>query len=183
MCAYRELCAGAMVARAMGGRVIPGTGNGTRSPAVGAGTTLWLWVGDGRVVVLVAFPLRRTVGVRGVGEILVGVGQIELEECGGVVGEWTGGEEGDVADGMDGARGRGGGHVGAGVRRGRGDCMARLARARKEGNGAQSKKETGGKGGGSGSHWGRKLSRGERRWAGRKRSMVGGSGRGDDHGE
>ena len=34
------------------------------------------------------------------GEILVGVGQIELEECGGVVGEWTGGEEGDVTDGM-----------------------------------------------------------------------------------
>jgi hypothetical protein len=79
-------------------------------------------VGDGRVVVFVALPLRWTVGVRGVGEILVGVGQIELEECGGVVGEWTGREEGDVADGMDGARCRGQGQVR--VRRGGGDCVA-----------------------------------------------------------
>lgn len=58
-------------------------------------------------------------GVRGVGEVLVGVRQIELEECGGMVGEWTGGEEGDVTDDTDGAWWGGGGVVcgdgGAGV--------------------------------------------------------------------
>ena len=90
-----------------GGRVIPGT---ERSPSVCTGTTLWLRVWVDGVVVLVAFPFRWTVGVRGVGEILVGIGQIELEECGGVVGERAGCEEGHVTDDMEGQ-----GWVGVGV--------------------------------------------------------------------
>lgn len=77
-------------------------------------------MGGGRVVVIVTFSLNGTVGVRRMGEILVGVGQIELEECGGVVGERTWGDEGYVAHDMNGI-GRGRGGRGGGVGRGRGE--------------------------------------------------------------
>jgi len=85
-CAHiASLCAGAVVASAMGrDRVVPGTIAETRSASVGTGTTLWLRGGDGRVVAvdMFALPLRGTVGVRGMGEVLVCVWEIELEECG-----------------------------------------------------------------------------------------------------
>lgn len=58
-------------------------------------------------------------GVWWVGEVLVCVGEIELEEGGGVVWEWAGCEEGDVADDTDGVRrGRGGEFCQDGVRGG-----------------------------------------------------------------
>ena len=125
-----RLWAGAMASRALGsgrGRgVIPGAVGEARSPAMDTGTALQLWLRQDRVVVSIALPFRGAVGVRGVGEVLVRVWEVELEECGGVVGERTGGEEGDVADDADGIRCGGRGEVGrdggAGVRGGGGDC-------------------------------------------------------------
>ena len=66
---------------------------------------------------------------------------------------------------------------------GDGGTVRQVSENAREGNNAQSKKETGGRDGGSGSQGGRKLSRGERGRYGRKRAMVGGTGRGGDHGE
>lgn len=51
-----------------------------------------------RVVMVASFPLRWSVGIGGMREILVRVREVEVEECGGVVGEWTGCKEWDVTD-------------------------------------------------------------------------------------
>ena len=67
-----------------------------------ARTTLGLGLG---CVVNVTLPLRGSVCVWRMREILIRVREIELEESGGVVGEWTGSEEGDIAHDTDGVWG------------------------------------------------------------------------------
>lgn len=51
-----------------------------------------------RVVVVASFSLRWSVGIGGMREIFVRVREVEVEECGGVVGEWTRCKEWDVTD-------------------------------------------------------------------------------------
>lgn len=51
-----------------------------------------------RVVMVASFPLWWSVGIGGMREIFVRVWEVEMEECGGVVGEWTGRKEWHVTD-------------------------------------------------------------------------------------
>lgn len=117
-------CAGAVVARAMGRLlVVPETVGGPGPRSVGSGPTLWWWEGDGWIVVLVALPLGGTVCIWGMGEVLVGVWKVELEEGGGMIGEWARSDDGDIAHDKYCVRwgGRGEGRAGVGGGGGEGE--------------------------------------------------------------
>lgn len=51
-----------------------------------------------RVVAVASFPLRWPVGIGGVREVFIRIWEVEVEKCGGMVGEWTGRKERDVTD-------------------------------------------------------------------------------------